>query len=242
MSSEKNETPDDHGEDNGSDRKSRRTTTKFFAVADSGEPGRLPRGLLVVAFSLTILVLMGVIFHQLSSILKPLLIAVFLGYLIMPLHRRLVGWRFPSMGSYVLIVLGILIVTFGVWMMMSRSAAQLGRKWPVYEAKIHNVHSWINGRIEGLFVRLNRERASEENKGAGGDDGTGPKGPTGVGISREDITGFVWSTLGPLRGFLTSLFIIIVYLAFLLAEGETFHRRMKAAPQGLKPWTRLLKP
>ena len=78
------------------------------------DPSQFQRRLTVATLGLLLVVLLGFVLYVCSSILQPLFIAGLLVYLILPVHQRLVRWRVPSAVAYLLIVVCVLGLFWGV--------------------------------------------------------------------------------------------------------------------------------
>jgi predicted PurR-regulated permease PerM len=174
---------------------------------------RFRRGLEVAALAALLVVLLTIALKELASILQPLFIGVFLCYLILPAHKWLTRHRIPSVLSYVLIVLVVLSVMWGVGAMLVNSIASLLDKLPVYEQK-----------LDALLVRAVAML---------------PAGIAGISevqrvrdipflefLSIENLADTGLTTLRRFTGFFTSILVILFYLIFLVAEGATFRKRV----------------
>src|SRR5262245_7679595 len=84
------------------------------------DPYQFQRRLTVATLGLFLVVLLGFVLYVCASILQPLFIAGLLIYLILPLHQRLVRWRVPSALAYLLIVVLVLGLFWGVGQMAYR--------------------------------------------------------------------------------------------------------------------------
>src|SRR5262245_12214285 len=90
------------------------------------DPSQLQRRLSVAALSLLVAVLLGFVLYVCASILQPLFIAGLLVYLVLPVHQRLVAWRVPSAVAYLLIVVCVLGLLWGIGQMAYRNFPELG--------------------------------------------------------------------------------------------------------------------
>src|SRR6516225_2546664 len=88
------------------------------------DPSQFQRWLTVAALGLLLVVLLGFVLYVCASILQPLFIAGLLVYLILPAHQRLVKWRVPSAVAYVLIVVSVLGLFWGMGEMVYRNFAE----------------------------------------------------------------------------------------------------------------------
>ncbi len=237
-------------------------STKSTQTPGSSNPERevrLRNILSIVALTLLILVLAYMILEELTSILRPLLIAVFVCYLIVPAHRWLVVHRLPSSLSYIVIVGSILSVMYGIGNMALRSIGQMSSQLPQY---IEGFQKNTDAIVQTL---KNRWEALTERDGPEGESGhgreTGQK--TGSSVEPADVNPVTtmaasvpssrpthvddnaqerWklfptrhliqmgrSTLEAFLGLFTSAMVVVFYLIFLLAEVAGFHRRLSGA-------------
>ena len=101
------------------------------------DPSQFQRWLTVAALGLLLVVLLGFVLYVCASILQPLFIAGLLVYLILPVHQRLVRWRVPSAGAYLLIVVCVLGLFWGIGEMAYRNFAELSdERMTVYEERL----------------------------------------------------------------------------------------------------------
>jgi AI-2 transport protein TqsA len=198
------------------------TTTRFFGVADENGPPRLPRGLLVAAFSLLVVVLLVFIFRQLAVVLKPLFIAAFIAYLIMPAHQFLVRIRIPPLLSYGVLVLFLVVIAFALFRIADRSVQQIADRSDVYGEKIADLKDRIDEFLDEMQSIVEKVR---------GGTGSAPAAETALREdSPEETRAFIISTLTTMIGgfgsFLFTILAIVIYLLFLIAEAESFRRRV----------------
>lgn len=126
---------------------------------------RLHHFLIVTAMSLLILVLLFVILRELSFILRPFLVAVFVCYLIIPAHRWLVAHKLPSMTSYVIIIGAVMSVMFVAGNMLYRGLSEMTRELPKYviefESRANAALDDFNEKIDRL-TRKHRDDMEDE--------------------------------------------------------------------------------
>ncbi len=100
--------------------------------------------LTVTAMTLLIMVLTYMILSELKSILQPLMVAIFLGYLIIPAHRWLVRHKLPSLLSYVVIVGTVLSVMFVIGNVAFLGVSEMSREIPAYLVKFEDTAgNWL---------------------------------------------------------------------------------------------------
>ena len=166
--------------------------------------------LIIATLSLLFLALLVLILDRGRVILQPLFIAVFIGYLILPIHNWIVARGVPSALAYVLIVLLVVGVLFGVGTMVFTSAEKITTTLPVYEAKVERAFQW------GLTV-LPMELPELKNKQL--------RDLFSIEVEWRDIA----LALGSIREFISGLVVVFIYLVFLIAEKISFPRRLELA-------------
>ena len=194
----------------------------------------IPTWLVGLTLGLLLVVLAVFVFQQLADILKPLFIAGFLGYLIMPVHRFLAGFRVPTVVSYVVLVAVIMMVGFVFSRITIKSFGDLKDNFPKYEAKIDAVRTRVEGALDWIYDRLNPHRAERTTErateGTAEDTATAPAGsrkePRAEIMSRDLLGRQLTSILNSFAGFILAMFVVVVYLGFLLAEMEGIQRRV----------------
>src|SRR5262249_27189681 len=141
---------------------------------------------------------------------QPLFIAIFIGYLILPIHDWIVARGIPSALAYVLILLLVVSVLFGVGTMVFSSAEKITAKLPVYEQKVEAAFKWgvnmLPVEVPELRDKNLRDLFSIE-------------------VGWRDVA----AALGTVREFVSNLAIVFIYLIFLVAEKITFPRRLQLA-------------
>ena len=101
------------------------------------DPSQFQQRLTVATLGLLLVVLLEFVLYVCASILQPLFIAGLLVYLIIPVHQRLVRWRVPSAVAYLLILISVLGLFWGIGEMVYRNLAELsGERLSVYEERL----------------------------------------------------------------------------------------------------------
>jgi AI-2 transport protein TqsA len=159
--------------------------------------------------SLLIVALLVYLLKEFAVVLQQLLVAVFLVYLIAPVHDWLARRGISSIGAYLVIVLLILLASYALGQMIYRSMEHLSTNLPTYRDHFNETVRGLIRKTPGVDQKqLERLFASES----------------------EFITkgmGALSSVAGTFFGFLSQLVVILVYLAFLLAEKTGLGRRVQ---------------
>jgi len=184
----------------------------FFPI----DPAQFQRRLTVAVLGLLLVVLLGFILYVCASILQPLFIAALLVYLILPVHQRLVRWRVPSAVAYLLIVVLVLGLFWGIGQMAYRNFAELsGERLSVYEERLDGL---VRKVLRGLpFEIPDLENWHVRNLV------TFDIGPD------SKIRNVFRAAVGNFLEFLTATFVVLIYLIFLIAERVSLPGRVARA-------------
>lgn len=172
--------------------------------------------LTVVALSLLFVVLVIHLLQLFAPILQRLLIAVFAGYVLLPIQRELVRRKVPAKLVYVIIVVLLLALMFGIGQTAYNSFKHLT---PARLEQYQNRFDVVVERTTRLLRIEQTEPASAWLRRVIG--------------SPENITQDVVTTARGIAGtflnFITSALIVFVYLIFLLVEKLTLPKRLQLA-------------
>lgn len=163
------------------------------------------------AMALLILVLVLHLMREFALILQQLLVAAFIGYLILPVHHWLVRQRIPRGISLVVLILLFLAGSYGLGQMIYNSLAELTDSWPRYQENLSRLAEQTVERLPGADRDLLQQLII----------GQSASMETGIFMAR--------SALGSFFNFFTQVLVVLVFLAFLLGEQVSFHRRITAA-------------
>jgi predicted PurR-regulated permease PerM len=181
---------------------------------DPGQESPFQRRLTIVTLSLLLVFLIIYLLREFASILQPILIAMFIGYAVLPVHRWLVGRGIRSMLAYVVIF--VLIV--GAMLLFGRlaysSLEQLAYRMPQYERK-----------LDGL---LEETRAYFPEEIQGRDPWT-VRSLLFLELSGERLKELMQGMLGNFLGFAAVLGVVAAYLLFLGMEKASFPRKIRDA-------------
>jgi predicted PurR-regulated permease PerM len=169
------------------------------------DPAHFQRRLTIATLGLLLVVLLGFILYVCASILQPLFIAGLLVYLILPVHQRLVRWRVPSAVAYLLIVVSVLVLFWGIGVMTYRNFAELsGERLSLYEERLDGL---ARKTLRGLPITVpDLDNWHVRNLL------TFDVGPD------SRIRSVFRSAVGNFLEFLTATFVVLIYLVFLIAE------------------------
>src|SRR5262249_9399080 len=142
---------------------------------------------------------------------QQLLIAAFLGYLIVPAHHWLIRHRLSPFLSVIVLLGGFLAASTALGLHLFRNIEDLSTKLPTYQQNVHRLVDGFAGGIPGVDRKQIRECLFRPDQ------------------SLQSGIGMVRSALGTFFGFLSQMVVIVIYMLFLLAEQASFARRIGAA-------------
>ena len=92
-----------------------------------------------MTLSLALVALVIYFLREFRTIFQPLFIAVFIGYIILPIHTWLVKRGFHPILAYLVILFLILGALFGIGTLVYRNVQQLISDLPAYQVKIEKL-------------------------------------------------------------------------------------------------------
>src|SRR5262249_25554420 len=168
----------------------------------SVERSHFTENLRVATYGIVIFVLAVHLLEKFRDILQPLFVALFIGFLMQPIHRWFVRRGIPSLLSYGIILVLVMLGFFGVgWLMFTNFAEAANKeKLTQYENRFENM-------VLGSAKRLPFETKLEK--------GFLRKIEL---ISPEDLAAAATATLGRFRDSTTWALTVLVFLLFFVAE------------------------
>jgi AI-2 transport protein TqsA len=170
-----------------------------------------------VAYSLVIVAAGWFLLQQLASLLRPLMLAVFLAYILLPLHRHLPQGRMPRVAAFVVVAGGSVAVLYGVSLLIYSSLAELSEELPRLTERAQSIYARANAYVTKHLPWLARPSG----------DGDGIGGPEGQQL--RHLTGSVVNATGDV---LSEALVVGFYLLFLLLEAHRFPERVRAGFAG----------
>ncbi len=156
-----------------------------------------------------------------SDLLIPLAFSLFLFVLITAIVDRaerlkILGWAIPHWLAQLAALLIVLFGLLSILSILSNQAEQVIQAFPRYEKRIADILS----RIVSLVGDQNYAAAQDA-------------------LSDLKISDFVTGALASARGFLSGLFLVILYIAFMLAERAPMKRKLVLATPDEESLTKL---
>ena len=168
---------------------------------------RQPSFLRVMLFlAATVVVFVGM--RLAAPILDPLLFAVVLALLFSPMYGWLIRHRIPTPLALVIMLVGLTLLFAAIALLLGVSIARFSGEIGSYTSKLNDQL----GNIQNLTNSLGVTKADLHKA-----------------LSPSALTGAIGAVLGGVADFLSNLFLILVIVLFLLAEGPAMMNRLRAS-------------
>lgn len=176
-------------------------------------PTMFERRLIVVTCSVVLVYLSFHLLRELAALFQPLLIAGLITYMAYPMHHWLVRHHINSKAAHFVLLGGVLLFFFGVGRLAQGNVEDLANNWSVYEKKLDDllivVHDNSPFPVPDLEGKQLRDLI---------------KAPT-----VEQLLDPARQVVGTFASFVTSAFVVILYMVFLTAEVFSFPARARQA-------------
>src|SRR5215210_2365583 len=168
---------------------------------------RRPSFLRVMLFlATTVVVFVGM---RLSApILDPILFAVILALLFSPIYAWLRQHRIPTPLALVIMLVGLTVLFLGLFFILGASIARFSGDIGSYAGKLNDQLGNIQQLVKGLGI----SKADLQNA-----------------VKPSHLTGAIGAVLSGVADFLSNLFLILIIVLFLLAEGPAMMNRLRAS-------------
>lgn len=170
----------------------------------------------VAVYSLVLFALANVILYFGKPILQPLFVAVFIAYLLLPVHHWLEQRGLHYSLAYVLIVVVIIAGLFGVGILVFDNLNQMVDRLPDYETRLTRV---VYDFLKSLPFELDLQEGTTLGEMLFGEDAGNAK----------QVREAIQHALGTFANFFSGLAITFIYLLFLMAERFSIARRVALA-------------
>lgn len=174
------------------------------------------RDLKVIAVLLGVLTLfaVGVVLRELQSVLLPFVIAVFLSLIFKPVVLVLTRRRVPMAVALVVVVALIAALLFGVSMIITASVESFIATLPRYQSRLDGLILSLSGTAEALVTQMGYRPEDLRITDA---------------LSASSITSAVGTSLGAILGVLSSGFMVLLFMIFILAGSGQLSRKIEGA-------------
>lgn len=161
-----------------------------------------------VMLLLTTMVVVFVGMRLAAPILDPILFAVVLALLFSPVYAWLRRHRVPTPLALVIMLVGLAVLFLGLFFILGASIARFSGDIASYTSKLNQQLDNIQGTLKSLGISKNSVHNA---------------------IKPSDLTGAIGDVLSGIADFLSNLFLILIIVLFLLAEGPAMMNRLRAS-------------
>lgn len=178
---------------------------------ETTEPTSFLHRLLIVTLSILLIVLLLHLARELRTILQPLLIAFFIGYLILPAHGWLVHHGISRWSAIVVFLTALLVVLFFLGALVRSNIQQAEMRLPGYGKRLEQLVE------RGMsYLPMEKDQAEKWLIDAQRD-------------ATAELTAWLQTAVRQSLDFLIWMFVVLIYLIFLLAERVGFPDRLRRA-------------
>jgi AI-2 transport protein TqsA len=166
----------------------------------------------LLGLAATVVVLVGM--RLAAPILNPILFALVLSLLFSPIYAWLRRHRIPTPLALVIMLVGLTVLFVGIFLIMGISIARFSGDIASYAGK-------LNVQVSNLQDLVRSAGLSEVN--------------IRDAVKPSALAGAIGSVLAGVADFLSNIFLILVIVLFLLAEGPAMMNRLHASAGGDRP-------
>jgi len=145
-----------------------------------------------------------------APILVPFLLAIFIAIVLAPIIGGLRRWRIPPVASLVMVILGLVMVGLLIAALVGSSFEEFSRNIPLYKERLHGLMADSLTWLSGYGITISRQIAMDY-------------------LDPSQAMALVTRLLGGLSGVLTNGLLILLTVAFILAEASGLPEKMRAA-------------
>lgn len=168
----------------------------------------------VILLAIIVLFILGVVLHELSSVLLPFVIALFLAFVFKPLVLWLERHRVPTVLSLLIVVAIVGGILSLISLMVYSSVDSFLGNLPTYQARLAALNKRVTESVAWIVQR------------AGGD----PKKVNLAGMLEiSTVTSVAATSLSSLISILSNGFLVLLFLLFLLAGAGELNGKIKRA-------------
>jgi AI-2 transport protein TqsA len=149
-----------------------------------------------------------------APILNPILFAVILALLFSPIYAWLRRHRIPTPLALVIMLVSLTVLFLGLFLVLGASIARFSGDLASYTSKLNHQLDNIQGMVKSLGIS---------------------KADVHSAIKPSNLTAAIGSVLSGVADFLSNLFLILIVVLFLLAEGPAMMNRLRASTSADHP-------
>lgn len=177
------------------------------------DPSKFGRQLAMAVLALLLLRLLIYFLVEFESIFQPLLVALMICYVIMPLHHMLVQWKIPSKLAFILILILIIGICYGLGWIIYQNIVEVEERWHIYQKNFVTLAQNLINTVTSWFPSAEPAAVRDLIKFP----------------SQNKIVDQMNAWVGSFFSFFLWLLVVIVYIVFLVTEQSSFPKRVNKA-------------
>jgi len=171
-------------------------------------------GVVGLASTLLVLVILVVVLKELASFIQPLFFAIFFFYISHPIVKSLIERKIPSFVAHLVPLFLVVLILFLIGWMIGAHIDTLAAQFPGYKGRVQGLFQsslmWVFEHLPVVGEKL-REVMS------------------GQTIPLGHLESVVKATVGNFVGFLSFGFLVLFFLIFIMQEAGSMPKRVEAA-------------
>ncbi len=200
------------------------------APPPSIDPSTFLQRMKIATYSVVLFVLTIHLLKEFREMLQPLFIALFLGFLMHPVHRWLIRRGIPSIFAYGIIVVLVVLGSLGFGSIMYANVAELARN----EAKLRQYEDRLDAIVRNVLAHVPFRKEIDEEKKEGEPEPNEKKGGRNQSILRgifepQQLIAPAVAAASQLKDSVTWAALVFLFVLFLIAEKVTFPHRIALA-------------
>ncbi|MEK7487086.1 MAG: AI-2E family transporter [Planctomycetota bacterium] len=163
----------------------------------------------VLSLAIILIALIGMAFHYLSPILKPLFIALFIYFLARPAARFLMRLHFPYWAAHLITILLLIAIFIVMAFTVYHNISQFEKKIPEYKPKLIRLLDRLD---QWTYPEFNLKEYVTENL-----------------FKDIELEPFIKYMFGTIMSFFANLIVVLIYLLFIILEAQKLPLRIEKA-------------
>ncbi|MFC1502587.1 AI-2E family transporter [bacterium] len=163
--------------------------------------------LTTLLLGILVVIAAGFVLHLLQSIFKPLLLAIFLSFLFEPMVQFFMRLKFPKFLAFSISLILVFVVLYLIGLMVFASISAFTEEFPKYEPKFVSLYKSVTTALNIPAEQLQWKDI----------------------WNTLSIPSFLSSVAGPFIGFITDLFLILLFTIYIVLGKSDFISKISKA-------------
>ncbi len=163
--------------------------------------------LTTLLLGILVVIAVGFVLHLLQSIFKPLLLAIFLSFLFEPMVQFFMRLKFPNFLAFLISLVLVFVAFYLVGLMVYASITAFAEEFPKYEPKFVSLYKSVTAALNIPGEQLQWKDI----------------------WNTLSVPSFLSSVAGPFIGFITDLFLILLFTIYIVLGKSDFISKINTA-------------